>query len=691
MALNAELTSRLDARSLVDGFLSNVAGPAGSLSALESPVDPDLMSAASGSGGAFLSTSIRDAVSRFSALEIAPLQSLATLEKINITLAAIEQISSRDLNADIAQLAQQLTEELEGGNEGGIPGVLLRVANLLKDSPGGSALVELLTSFGSDSGSLSLPPEIQGFLPALVSTARVIAGLMVFETVLGEGERLSAIVSAQFNADRARQELANLNASFLVNGQPLPQLLSSVDINNSLRLEGAILSVESSARQLESLNDYLSQGMGLGEATLEYFDVARAQAEIAVAATLLRDANLSELRQLSEAVVRWIEPFSASLDTQGVARRGMEELLSLAESQVAQAAAAIRGLDASIIVNPLTEGLNQITSPLREFSNLVAQVVLEIRAALNQVRDAVAALPVDDIAAGIRTALAPITQAMELLRNLVADIQVALSEAAETAIEALDLVEGSVDEFETEIRALFEQAQQFVEGLNLDQVIGEVSNKVNEFVGELQQVQMKPIFDNVSSAIGAAADVISAVPLGLLPDSMKGDLDAALKPVRDVDPQQVETEIENLLQITPDGEFKLRDELEEALQEIQTKFDELIATLERHHPRQYLQQIDEELSDLAEKIRTLAPDLALEPVQEAIAELKSSLGSFDLEAGAATRADHIRSGAAGPGSIFSGSLTAAARGAREACSRKPGPGHPAQRLASGNRWPGRKS
>ena len=153
---------------------------------------------------------------------------------------------------------------------------------------------------------------------------------------------------------------------------------------------------------------------------------------------------------------------------------------------------------------------------------------------------------------------------------------------------------------------------------------------MNEFVGLLEQAQLKPYFDTASSAIGAAADVVSQVPLDLLPDSMKADLDTALAPVRDVDPDAVETEIESLLQIGPDGEFQLRDDLEDALAEIQAKFEELIATLDEHHPSKYLDQIDTELAAVAAKIQALAPQLTLEPVQQAIQQLKSALGSFDL-------------------------------------------------------------
>lgn len=631
MGLNADLTVKLDASGLVNNFVSGLGGPAGALNGIDIPVADSQLSEASTSGSAFVSGPIRSAIERFGAAQIGAASPLLTLDRLRAALEAVELITVRDLSSDISGLAEQVSRELEGKSEGGIPGILLRIANLLKESPAGSGIFQLLGSLTGGSPSLSVPPEISNFLPALVGTARVLSGLMVFETVLAEGDRLSRVVANQFNADRARQELANFIASFHVGGQPLSQFLIDVDVNDPGRLEGAILALENCAIRLESLDAYLSEGMGYGEATLEYFDVAAAQAELAVAASLLRDTDLSELRRLAEGAAQWLDPIAQTLDPKDAAARGMDELLTLAESQAAQAAAAIRSLDVSILVDPLTSGLNEITAPLRNFTDLVAQLVVEIRAALNQVREAVAALPVDDIADAIRTALRPITEAMNFLRALVDQIRVALEEAAQAAVNALGQVEGKVDEFETQIRDLFADAKKFVDDLHLEQVVGEIGDKVNELVGVLEKAQMKPYFDTATDAIGGAADVISAVPLGMLPDSMKADLDAAVKPVRDVDAQAVEREIEGLLQISADGKFQLRGDLEGAIKDIQRKFDEVVATLEEHHPRKYLEQIDQKLSELASKIQDLSPQLALEPVQEAIARLKSSLSSFDIE------------------------------------------------------------
>ena len=170
--------------------------------------------------------------------------------------------------------------------------------------------------------------------------------------------------------------------------------------------------------------------MGFGEATLVHFDSTRRRREIAAAGAMLRDPDLGALRRVIESLARQAQPIADLLDPKDAAARGMEHVLQLAEAQVAQAASAIRSLDASVLVSPLTDGINTITEPLRDFTSLVEQLVTEVRAVLEQVRAIVAALPIDDLAIAIRNALAPVTEALQFLQHLVDEIREALELAA---------------------------------------------------------------------------------------------------------------------------------------------------------------------------------------------------------------------------------------------------------------------
>ncbi len=544
MALNAELTSKLDANSLVQAFLGDLSGSSGSLNAIASPASPDQLTAAAGTCNSFLPAPLLDAVGRFANVALPSAQIPATITRIETALTAIEGFTTRDLGADLTSLAEQLKTELEGSNEQGIPGTVLKVADLLTGSPTFSSVRDVLSGLMAGVDCPALPDAITDYLPAFASTVRTIAGLMVYETVLAEGESLTAIVGGLFTADRAQRLADGFDQSLRAGTGTLAQALAAADGSDTARVDALIAALENAAAQLAALDSYVSEGMGFGEATLVHLNITQVQAEIAAAGALLRDPDLGSLRRVIESLAAKSQPIASLLDPGTAAARGMEDVLQLAEAQVAQAASAIRSLDASVLVSPLTDGINTITEPLRDFTSLVEQLVTEVRAALEQVRSMVAALPIDDLAVAIRSALAPVTEALQFLQHLVDEIREALELAANTALEALGEVEGTVDQFKQEIEALFAEARTLIDGLHIDRIVSTITDKVNEFVGLLQQAQMKPYFDTAASAIGTAADIVSNVPLYLLPDSMKADLDAALAPVREVDAAAVETKIE---------------------------------------------------------------------------------------------------------------------------------------------------
>ena len=199
-------------------------------------------------------------------------------------------------------------------------------------------------------------------------------------------------------------------------------------------------------------------------------------------------------------------------------------------------------------------------------------------------------------------------------------------------IGALGEVEGVVDDFKAELQALFGQARAYVDSLNLESLAGQLADGVQQFTQAVEQAQMKPVFDTAVDAIGAAADVVGAVPFGLLPEDMKSEVDAAVAPIKAVDLGAVETQVEGLLGITADGRFAPREELQAAIGAIQAKFDELVQTLRDHDPQQYLAQLDEQLGELAAKIGTIAPSVTLQPVQDVIDDVKAAIAGFDLQA-----------------------------------------------------------
>jgi hypothetical protein len=634
MALSADISIRLDAGALVSGFVGSLGGNASALGAIAVPDTAASTAQIGATAGSFDANALAPAISRLveqagSGLAAlgAPVDPLASLK---VTLELVEQASSGNLRAELETLIAELTLELEGSREGGTFAVLMRLAQRLGQAPQGGVLVTLLQSLLGTAG-VQVPPavgEVSALLPALDSLVRAMGGLMMLESVLSESQRLTEVMSQRLDAGAVQRSADGLLALL---DPALAARIAATDPADDAALAALLSALEVGATRIGELAQELSAGMGLGEATLAYLDVATVQAEVETAATLLRNIDLGPLERQLRSALGGLAPFM-TLDFASVPAQSLDALLAQVEAQIGSMAAQIGAFDPAFLVAPMSRGIDQLSAPLADLSGLIGEAVASIGAALDAVRRVVVDLPLGELAAAVTTLLQPVADALQAIAALVAEVSAALETAAAAAVAALGEVEGLVDDFKQQIEALFAEARQFVEGLNLDSIAGELTDRIAEFTQALSRADMKPIFDTAVGAIGSASDVVEAVPFGLLPESMKADVDAAVKPIKDTDLGAVQTQVESLLGIGADGSFAPRADLEAALAEIQAKFDALMLTLREHDPEQYLAQLDQELAKVAQQIGQIAPAIALQPVQDVIDDLKATVAGFDLGA-----------------------------------------------------------
>ncbi|HWS11986.1 MAG TPA: hypothetical protein VN279_04255 [Rhodocyclaceae bacterium] len=633
MPVSSDLSARLDAGSLVSTLLGALDGHAGGLSAVSAPDDGG-RSAEIGAGAQVDPAGILEAVQALAA-QVAPQlggisAAVPQLEAIGDTLALIEGLGEGDLLAEVEALAARLGAELEGSRAGGLAGVLMRVSALLSDAPLAANLGSLVQSLLA-LGRVQVPggvSRLKELLPAFDQAARAAGGLMAIETVLAESQRLMILMAAQIDPAAVRADLEGMTGSL---GDGLAGRIDAVDAADAAALEALAAQLAAGAQRFEAMRERVAAGIGMGEATLAYLDIGRVQRELDTAAAMLRSIDLAPLGRLVADALGGLQPVM-NLDIEHAPAQSIDALIARLEGEIGVHAGRIGDWDAAALAAPLAGGIEALIRPLTTVSETIAQLMLAVRGAMEQVREVVAAVPLRTVAEAIETVLAPVVDALRLITELVGDIGAALQAAATQAVQALEAVEGTVDGFKQDVDALFGQAAGFVSGLNLDQVAGQIGERVAEFAAALERAQMKPYFDTAVSAIGAAADVVEAVPFGLLPEDMKAEVDAAVAPIRDTDVAAVEAEIEAALGITPDGKFALRGDLEAAIAEVQAKYDALIAVLRQHDPAQYLAQLDEKLQELAGRIREIAPAITLQPVQDAIDQVKGAIGGFDLEA-----------------------------------------------------------
>ncbi len=636
MSLVDTLSGSLDLSGPVGGLGGLLAGPLSQLSAVVLPEGMGELHQGAGQVTPVDSAGLSQAVMAARA-QVEPL--LANIPGVDQVLGPItsaltlaETFASLDIQGQVGAILASARAELAGGAEEGALARMQRALQAVSQAPGaqslGAVAESLLGLLGvrSPLNSLSSLGEV---LPAAVGLAQALGGMTALQSVLAEGERVTAILARQGDAPGLAEGIQAVLDAFGEGETSLSGFITrELNAANPSLVEAMALSLDSAMTLVEGVLTELNASLGLGEATLVYLDVDRILAEVGLASTLVRTADLLPTKRLMTGVAERVSPL-VRVDLSGIPTVNLGEFLEELRTRVAELVAPIAAFDAAAAISPLTSLLEQVEAFIATLTRELARVVEAVRSALHGIRDAIASLPLGEVAAAVRTALAPVREALTFLTEGLAAVEGALETAATATSGALTGVEGVLDGFKEQLDTLLAGAREAV--AQVEPVLGQVAGEVAAFADLVKRASLKPCFDTATSAIDSAADVVGAIPFGLLPDSMKSEVDAAVKPIKDVDTEAVEAEIHGLL-FDADGEFALRDELDAAVAEVQAQYDALVQKVRDLNPEQHLTELDARLQEVAEKIQEIAPSVSLEPVQEAIDQLKEAVAGLDPEA-----------------------------------------------------------
>ena len=503
MGLQADLTGKLDAKSLVDGLIADVAGPLAQLTGIEVPANAEQLGQVSDLGGGLDTGSITGSITGIAGAVLPQLESLPgagdVIRPITGALEIVENVTSGDLVPNITALVERLIGELEGEGDGSFVARMIRVSEILAEAPEGQLLASLLSSLVGDASvkPLAAIRSVGELAPAVNGAISAVAGLMTLESVLSESERLMGIVAGQLDGDELKQQLDALVACFAPEGDPLAtplvELATRVIASDEAAVRELIIQISICAGQLESVERRFAESMGFGEATLEYLGVDAVQSEVTAAATMVRDAALGPLENLLASAYEKLRPF-VELDLEAAPNHVLDDLLTTVEGTLSQYVAEIENFDSAAVVSPLTDGLGQVTGIFDKVAETLTSVTVAVTSALEQVKNVLAQLPFDEIATAIQTALGPITTVLDGISDLIDTIEAALDTAAGTATTAIETVEGFIDDFIEQVDGLFDQAHEFVVDLNLEGIIGEIGDNIKAFADLIAKADMKPYF-----------------------------------------------------------------------------------------------------------------------------------------------------------------------------------------------------
>ncbi|HYI00865.1 hypothetical protein, partial [Hyalangium sp.] len=636
--LSGELDTSGESGALT-GTLDGTPGDLGPLARLEAltPPQPDgRLGQATGQAGQVNTSGVTAAVGHIVS-QLGPLVTQLpgagdVVRPLETALQLVERVTAEDLPAQLRALVERLSNELKGPREGGFAQVLLRFADLLGGADELRSLFELArTVMGASGLDLSGARVVGDLVPAAVQTARSLGALMALESTLAEAERLTTLMQRQLDPAKVGRAVQAVEEAFGTGSSSLATFVAGIDVLQPSEVSAALEAMRAAVSRMGELEDLLAQSLGFGEATLVHMDLPRVEAEVASAQGLLRGVDTAPVTLAVQGLVDALRPvMQLELPTGPAAE--LDALLDLLEGKAQEMADAIAALDLSVITGPLQQGLGAVTGATGQLADVMTSVTSTARTTLEQVRQAVAAIPFEGIAAAIRQVLEPLNEVMELLGGAVGAVQGGLGSGAQAVRTALLEIEEAIKNFRDAVLDVLKDAEEFVVALDLDGKIGLVADNVNGFANTLSQAQLSPYFDTAVDVIGTAADVFSNIPFGMLPDDIKSEVDAAAAPIRAIDVEAVKTTVEGWFQITPEGEFALRGPLEDALADIQERYEQIVAAVEEADPRKLADEINIQLQRISAEIDRVLPQLNLQEVQDVIDQVKSRIQGLDVHA-----------------------------------------------------------
>ncbi|MDJ0768554.1 MAG: hypothetical protein QNJ12_07150 [Ilumatobacter sp.] len=378
------------------------------------------------------------------------------------------------------------------------------------------------------------------------------------------------------------------------------------------------------ARDVRLTAEALTRGLGFGQATLVGIDVPGVAARLDAAVALLSESGTAPIRALSEQIVEWCRPLlDAPLPDPA---DSLDAFWQLARDQVGALASGIDQLDPAVLAGGLVGGLEPVLGFVDTVRQAADEVVVAISSALATVRQLVEAVDLGPLIAEIQTVLEPIEAVIDTVTGLIGDAEATIQSASDAVVAAMDTVRTSMQTAADLVSGAFGRIQAALDALDLANLQATLEAGIAPIATALEKAQVRPFFDTAIDIVDTTADVVGAVPLGLLPDDAKADLAEAVEPIKQIDVQRDVADVLNarLAEILDQLDTTVLDEIEQA-------YAEVIAFLESVDPGAPIEQLEADVYEpFLETLRAIDPTAILQPLDDAIAPVRDAIGGFDL-------------------------------------------------------------
>ncbi|MBI3350420.1 MAG: hypothetical protein HY020_24880, partial [Burkholderiales bacterium] len=544
----------------------------------------------------------------------------ALLGPLDSLVGQFERLSGADAGGLLARLRTMAGDDTAGHGLDGAMGAISSITALQDDATVGIALdlVHLIAP-GTDTAALGAAGRHGAAATALV---RLLGGLMALHSEAQRIGEASAAVAGLADGDLLRSRRDRVAAWAANSG--LIARIAAADPTNAALADTLAVETGRYAGDLQAFATALERGLAFGEAALLQADLPARTTAMDAATQVLVSTGQDPIRASAEELSAWVDlhfPANFGADVPGLA-----QALAAVQALMVDAAAAISAIDAGRITAPVTGAINAVVSVVHQINQMLDTVVGGIRSAFEAVRSLIATLDLRPVADAIQTALAPVVDAIEALDQLLSAALGGLQAAMGTIANGINELKTAILSGAQGIKDAFDSVVAALAAVPLDAVLGQLRSGVQGVASTLQTVRLEPYFQTAADISNTAADIIANVPLGMLPDSAKADLDEAVQKLQAVDFDK------QVRQVLVQALDQILDELDtDVLAEIQALYTQLIDFLRGIDPTQHVRDWEAQFfQPLVDRLLAIDPDTVLAPVAEAIAGVQGQLRQFDV-------------------------------------------------------------
>jgi hypothetical protein len=481
----------------------------------------------------------------------------------------------------------------------------------LSDSPGPRLVASLVPDLVPDSAGdrvralVTTGPALAPFLDAL----RLLMALSdTYQRARGLGEAVASLSDAAAIA-AVRAEIAEWDPSATVaritSGDPVAEVVA--DVRPALDL----------VRRAETMLAEAIVGSG---AVISQMDPEQLRTTWRQADAALASIELGAATDFAAAIRDGLRPLTSVRPgdvpvTTAVFRAEVAAL-------VGQVTEAVGTIEVARFTSGMTAGIAHVTAPMRALADALADVRTAILAAIDAIEQVLAAIDLDVVGDAVRTVTEPVAEAVAVITATLEEASAALGNAATELAKSIQDLTTRLGTVSAALGTAFGAVEQVVDDLDIAGKIGLVRAALDPVATQLAAVDLTQATDATVDGIDKVTLVVDALPLDLLPDSVRTELDVVIQPIKTFD---FDTEV---TQAFAAKVAEIRDAIdEEALAKVREATAEALAFLAGLDPSEPLAEFEREAFDPAlERIRSLDPDLAMAPVREALDSIPDLAG-----------------------------------------------------------------